>query len=99
MLGAAVFGSRTWICTIAAPAWAAAMPESAISRGVTGSAGFFSGEAAAPVRAQAIMTFRAMLGLPSARRVGWRIGHHDQHRGRAVAAVDDLTPLAGGEMA
>src|SRR5579863_7737596 len=49
------------MCTIAAPALAASMPESAICLGVTGTAGFLPGVSAAPVKAQAIITFRAML--------------------------------------
>ena len=60
MLGAPVLGSRTWMWTIAAPARAASMPDSAICLGVTGRAGFFSGDAAAPVKAQAIITLRVM---------------------------------------
>src|SRR5690348_7141828 len=60
MLGPVVSGLRTWIWTIAAPAFAAAMPDSAICLGVTGTAGFLPGVSAAPVRAQAIMTLRAI---------------------------------------
>ncbi len=59
MLGSPVFGSRTWMCTIAAPALAASMAEVAICSGVTGTAGFFPGESAAdPVTAQEIITLR-----------------------------------------
>ena len=38
--GAPVCGSRTWMWTIAAPAFAASMAEAAISSGATGTAGF-----------------------------------------------------------
>jgi hypothetical protein len=41
MLGFVVLGSRTWICTTAAPAFAASMQEFAICSGLTGTAGFF----------------------------------------------------------
>src|SRR4051812_8466549 len=60
MLGKAVFGSRTWICTIAAPALAASIAEAAICSGVTGTAGFFPTESADPVTAQDIITLRCM---------------------------------------
>src|SRR3954447_8089199 len=63
MLGSAVFGSRTWICTIAAPALAASIAEVAICCGVTGTAGFFPTESAEPVTAQEIMTLRCMGAL------------------------------------
>src|SRR3954464_8468201 len=60
MLGLVVFGSRTWMCTIAAPALAASRQEFAICSGVTGTAGFLPGVSAEPVTAQEIITFRAM---------------------------------------
>ena len=41
--GAAVSGSRTWMCTTAAPAVAASSADSAIASGLTGTAGFFRG--------------------------------------------------------
>src|SRR5215469_11704653 len=47
--------------TMAAPAFAAAMPDSAICFGVTGTAGFLPGVSAPPVKAQAIITFRAIV--------------------------------------
>src|SRR3954470_19114593 len=70
MLGRVVCGSRTWMCTIAAPALAASMAEAAICCGVTGTAGFRPGVSAEPVTAQEIMTFRciAVLRLPRPRR-------------------------------
>jgi hypothetical protein len=46
--------------TIAAPARAAAMPDSAISAGVTGTAGFFTVVSPAPVKAQVMMVGVAM---------------------------------------
>ena len=49
MLGRPVFGSRTWMCTIAAPAAWAATAESMISRGVIGIAGFWPGTLIPPV--------------------------------------------------
>src|SRR5882762_5972918 len=68
MLGNAVFGSRTWICTMAAPALAASIAEAAICAGVTGTAGFFPTESADPVTAQDIITLRCM-GVLSRRDV------------------------------
>src|SRR2546423_2780255 len=58
MLGNPVFGSRTWMCTIAAPALAASIAEEAICSGVTGTAGFLPGVSAEPVTAQEIITLR-----------------------------------------
>src|SRR4029079_14314119 len=63
MLGLVVLGSRTWICTIAAPALAASRQELAICSGVTGTAGFLPGVSAEPVTAQEIITFRAIFSL------------------------------------
>src|SRR5215470_3986334 len=60
MLGRVVWGSRTWMCTIAAPALAASMADCAICWGVTGTAGFLPGVSAEPVTAQEIITFRAI---------------------------------------
>src|SRR3954468_8445512 len=60
MLGLVVFGLRTWICTIEAPALAASRLELAICSGVTGTAGFLPGVSAEPVTAQEIITLRAM---------------------------------------
>ena len=60
MLGLVVLGSRTWMCTIAAPALAASRQELAICSGVTGTAGFLPGVSAEPVTAQEIITFRAI---------------------------------------
>src|SRR5579883_475178 len=67
MLGRVVCGSRTCICTIAAPALAASIDELAICSGVTGTAEFFGGESAEPVTAHEIMTLRCMVGSPSPR--------------------------------
>src|SRR5687768_10116833 len=64
MLGLVVFGSRTWMCTIEAPALAASRQELAICSGVTGTAGFLPGVSAEPVTAQEIITLRAMAVLP-----------------------------------
>ena len=60
MLGSVVSGSRTWRCAIAAPARAAAMAESAICSGATGTAACFPGVGAEPVTAQVMMTFLTM---------------------------------------
>jgi hypothetical protein len=46
MLGRVVFGSRTWIWTIAAPALAASKADRAICSGVTGTAGLRPGVSA-----------------------------------------------------
>src|ERR1700741_894682 len=66
MLGRVVFGSRTWICTIAAPALAASIADTAISPGVTGTARLRAGVSADPVMAQLSMTLR---GISSARNL------------------------------
>ena len=58
MLARPVLGSRTWMCTIAAPALAASIAEEAICSGVTGTAGFFPALSADPVTAQEIITLR-----------------------------------------
>src|SRR5262245_61354797 len=60
MLGRVVFGLRTWMCTIAAPALAASMEDLAICSGVTGTAGLRPGVSAEPVTAHEIMTLRCM---------------------------------------
>src|SRR2546423_13072566 len=65
MLGNPVFGSRTWMCTIAAPALAASIAEEAICSGVTGTAGFLPGVSADPVTAQEIITLRCTAFLPN----------------------------------
>src|SRR3954463_5989303 len=61
MLGSVVFGSRTWMWTIAAPALAASIAEVAICSGVTGTAGFLPTESAEPVTAHEIMTLRCII--------------------------------------
>ena len=53
-----VSGSRTWMCTIVAPARAAAMPDSAICSGVTGTCSERPTVSPAPVSAQVIITLR-----------------------------------------
>jgi hypothetical protein len=53
-------GSRTWQCTTAAPALAAAMALSAISRGDRGTCGERSCVAPEPVTAQVMKTSRFM---------------------------------------
>src|SRR3954451_10580441 len=58
MLGRPVFGSRTWMCTIAAPALAASIADEAICSGVTGTAGFLPTLSADPVTAHEIITLR-----------------------------------------
>src|SRR5690242_1287758 len=67
MLGLVVFGSRTWMCTIAAPALAASIAEAAICAGVTGTAGLRPGVSAEPVTAQEMITLRCM----ASPNVGW----------------------------
>ena len=64
MLASSVFGSRTWMCTIAAPALAASIADAAICSGVTGTAGFLPAESADPVTAQEIITLRCTAFLP-----------------------------------
>src|ERR1700675_2272277 len=60
MLGLVVFGSRTWMCTMAAPALAPSIAEAAIASGVTGTAGLRPGVSAEPVTAHEMITLRAM---------------------------------------
>src|SRR4051794_3767037 len=64
MLGLVVLGSRTWICTTAAPALAASSADWAICCGVTGTAGFLLGVSKEPVRAQVMTILRATRCLP-----------------------------------
>ena len=73
MLGRVVSGSRTWIWTMAAPALAASIAESAICAGVTGTAGLRAGVSAEPVTAQEIMILRCM-GLSAIAN----LRHHSQ---------------------
>ena len=61
MLGRVVSGSRTWTCTMAAPALAASIADCAIWAGVTGTAGLRPGVSADPVTAHEIMTLRCMV--------------------------------------
>src|SRR5436190_19304702 len=61
MLAGPVLGSRTWMCTIAAPALAASTADAAICSGVTGTAGFFPTLSADPVTAHEIITLRDTL--------------------------------------
>ena len=68
MLGLVVFGLRTWMWTIAAPALAASTQELAICSGVTGTAGFLPGESAEPVTAHEMMTLRCMAVTLPARK-------------------------------
>src|SRR5580658_306802 len=56
MLKAPVSGSRTWMCTTAAPAWAAEIAALAICSGVTAQCGLFVTLVSSPVTAQVIMT-------------------------------------------
>src|SRR5690606_4774290 len=56
-------GSRTWMCTIAAPAFAASRHSRAISFGATGTAGLIFVLSPEPVTAQLIMTGR-LIWLP-----------------------------------
>ena len=53
-----VCGSRTCTCTMAAPARAAAIPDSAICSGVTGTCSDLPTVSPAPVSAQVMMTLR-----------------------------------------
>src|SRR5438477_3741727 len=69
MLGFVVLGSRTWMCTIAAPALAASIEDCAICSALTGTAGFLPGVSADPVTAQEIMTLRRIAGPPPSLQV------------------------------
>src|SRR5215471_13057485 len=61
MLGLVLFGSRTWMCTMAAPALAASRADVAICAGVTGTAGLRLGVSAEPVTAHEMITLRCMV--------------------------------------
>ena len=56
MLKAPVSGSRTWMWTMAAPAWAASMAVAAICSGVMAQCGLFVTLVSSPVTAQEMMT-------------------------------------------
>ena len=65
MAGAPVFGSRTWMWAIAAPAFAASIAAAAICAGVIGRPGCCSGLVMLPVTAQVMMTLsEAMVARP-----------------------------------
>ncbi len=68
MLKAPVSGSRTWMCTMAAPARAASMAEAAICSGVIGQCGLLVTLVSSPVMAQVMMTseFMAILAAKCA---------------------------------
>src|SRR5262245_28393793 len=77
MLGRVVCGSRTWMCTMAAPALAASIADVAICCGVTGTAGLRAGVSAEPVTAQEIITLRAIDFPPTSLScVHHRAAHH-----------------------
>jgi hypothetical protein len=63
-LGLPVSGSRTWMCTIAAPASWAPTADSTISSGVMGIAGLCPGTVMPPVIAALIMTFSTTCSFP-----------------------------------
>jgi hypothetical protein len=63
MLNSPVSGSRTWMCTMAAPARAASMAEAAICSGVIGQCGLLVTWGSSPVMAQVIMTSEFMVVL------------------------------------
>ena len=58
-----VFGSLTWICTTAAPAFAASIADSAICCGVTGTLSLLPVVSPAPVTAQVMKTSQFMMKL------------------------------------
>src|SRR2546421_12585541 len=66
MLNSPVSGSRTWICTIAAPARAASMAAAAICSGVIGQCGLLVTLVSSPVMAQVMMTSEFMAAGPRA---------------------------------
>jgi hypothetical protein len=59
-----LLGSRTCTCTTAAPALAAAMPDSAICCGVTGTCSDLPTVSPAPVSAHVMMTLRFTVERP-----------------------------------
>jgi hypothetical protein len=64
-VGRPSFGSRAWRWMIAAPAFAAAIDSSAISRGVIGRCADIVGVWIEPVTAQVMMTFRCAAAMLS----------------------------------
>ena len=73
-----VAGSRTWQCTIAAPARAASIAASAISLGVTGIAGCRPTVSPAPVTAQVMKTSQFMpLVLSRSRRFRFHLRRYE----------------------
>src|SRR6516164_1047181 len=90
MLGLVVFGSRTWMCTIAAPALAASIADVAICSGVTGTAGLRLGVSAEPVTAHEIITLRCMLS-PAALPDHPAFAHRKLMRSRCASPI----PCAG----
>src|ERR1039458_3720818 len=95
MLGRVVCGSGTWMGTMAAPALAAWIAEAALARRVAGTGGLRPGVSAEPVTAQAIITLRCIIRLPSAPPNGsldaqMRVVHH-------LAPLRDLALDAGAE--
>src|SRR5215813_9964007 len=86
MLGRVVCGSRTWMCTMAAPALAASIADCAICGGVTGTAGLRPGVSAEPVTAQEIITLRCMAGRRSGSRRLIVVQLVESYRGTAMQA-------------
>src|SRR3954454_15573113 len=80
MLNAPVSGSRTWMCTMAAPACAASIAAAAICSGVTGQCGLFVSFVSSPVIAQVIMTskFMAVLAGSAGTQRALYYNHHDK---------------------
>src|SRR6266481_8799657 len=91
MLGRVVSGSRTWMCTMEAPALAASMEDCAICCGVTGTAGFFPGVSADPVTAHEIITLRCMVAPASHQSLQLNPGRARAHSGpRSSACVRNV---------
>src|SRR6185369_4022141 len=98
MLGLVVLGSRTWMWTIAAPALAASRQEFAICSGVTGTAGLRPGVSAEPVTAQEIMTFRAIVFLPSRTPAGTAFHRPGRAGDTGFNIAQDRSPMAPSPM-
>src|ERR1700722_11095208 len=93
MLGLVVFGSRTWTCTIAAPALAASIAELAICSGVTGTAGLRPGVPAEPVTAHEIITLRCIVHQMLSSTIEFASRRRDDTRSVETARVHGSRPV------
>src|SRR2546429_2911570 len=103
MLNSPVSGSRTWMCTIAAPARAASMAAAAICSGVIGQCGLLVTRVSSPVMAQVMMTSEFMAAGPRAHGARPAVilslqqynvpARHGKPRSLAAGRLERLTPM------